>query len=205
MPNARFSAFDADSFAILKWIAPVPNEAVFHREGGAQRVDAVVVAIGNDSAGERNGLAGLLSAEEDAVRIIDAIHFHDVGVCDQQRRCFDFRSHARASQQTVVEGDIRAKAGQHDLAGLAEIRRGGRRLRVIGDVAALKGDFGNKRANHRSRPGLSFRHGAPAARDAGVTIKGRPDLAPTILQIGIRTSDSDRGRFDAQRKDCAAH
>src|SRR5436309_13631399 len=98
MPDARLSIFDADSFAVLEWVSPVANEAVFNREGRAQRINSVVITIGDDAAGESDRLATLLGIEENAVGIVHAIHFDDVGIGEEQGSAADFRPHAGAGE-----------------------------------------------------------------------------------------------------------
>ena len=80
--NAPLPVFDADSFAVFKRVPPVANQAILDREDGAQRIDAIIIALSDDSVNDDERLPRLLRMEEEAIGIIHARHFHDVRVCD---------------------------------------------------------------------------------------------------------------------------
>ena len=197
-PENNLTVERADAFGVFIRIRPVAKNAILDGDIRIKGIDSVVVPTRQHTARECEYASGSVM-EINAVRVVRAVHFHDVGICAQKPGACDFRSHSRPCQHAVAKNQRRT-TDHHDLAhGAAE---GGH----VRNHGAIESDRGIIRTECRSSAGVTLARCPACFGDESVLIdRGLSvvvsNLAP--IQIWIRAGDGHRMLLGSEGLDCS--
>ena len=203
------TTYDTDIFAEKAGalVSTIAADDVLHHDIGVQRIDPVVVHIGDCEPPQSNTLAGPGTMKIDRVVVIndpilpiDPQHIRDEAILDQNPGVKGLDPHHRAPPMAAPENHLRVDAARGpSLPDLAA---------VVGNITVLERDARTKDAQHAPVSGMPAARRVPSTVDVGEgearTLRFlKQNLTPDRRRISRR--ESDRLRRRAQAVDSPLH
>ena len=182
----RGAAEDADGLGVFDDAVPVAQDGVVDVHDGIERIDAIVIAAGEDAVADFDLLTDLLAMEVDAIGVVWPAHVDEPAVGGEQGGALNLRAGAGAREETVPEREIRVDA-------VTDLARGAIEFGVIGKAAVLEDDRGVVWANDRCLSGVTFAGGESAACNDRVSVVGGLGVVMTNLSPALRSVPAGNG------------